>query len=377
MPDWLSGYEDGYRKTIEIETAPYFTSDHADGVVTVVLDSDLDVGAHCDASGHSVRFTLTDNATLLPYDREANFAISAGEANGVFHVKVPLLLAASNTTIHMYYKAAGSDGADPANVWTDYSGTYHYDENPNGGGTLQDSTSNNRDGTGEGTLTSGDLVAGNWGQAWRIGSDEYINIPGLANLLGGTDDFLITLVVFPTSAPGGQSLIFNNSLALRIYTHSGWRIEGDIRDQGGNHSGFIGSANDAILQNQWQVLTFRAENGDVNAIGGYRNGTGVAGSFSGIDTAFAIDGDDGFEIGYSGGDTMGGDYAELRVILGSSKSEEWVVFEANNLIDNASNLTFGVEESLDGSTTLSSSSEPSGDEGNLLPLYLHAYSQMM
>lgn len=87
---WLTGY--GYRKAITINhlqvsaSLSYFP-------VLISISADTGIGAHALASGNDIRFTSSDETTLLDFETES-FSITSGSCTALFWVKIPSL---SNT----------------------------------------------------------------------------------------------------------------------------------------------------------------------------------------------------------------------------------------------------------------------------------------
>lgn len=105
-------------------------------------------------------------------------------------VKVPSLSSSSNTTIYIWYNKSGE--TQPAEdaaygkeaVWkSSFKMVQHMNQDPSGGfGCMVDSTSNDNDGTPNGSMTSGDLVDGKIdGSLDFDGANDYI-VCGVANM---------------------------------------------------------------------------------------------------------------------------------------------------------------------------------------------------
>ncbi len=130
-------------------------------------------------NGEDIRFVDGDG-TLLSHE------IEVWDENGASEVwvKVPQIDAGSTTDfIWMYYgNAEASDGQNANDVWSNgYAGVYHMNQDPSGSAPqILDSTTNGRHGTSAGSMTSGDLVAGQIGFGIDFdGSNDAIQISGL------------------------------------------------------------------------------------------------------------------------------------------------------------------------------------------------------
>jgi len=107
-------------------------------------------------------------------------------------VKVLSVIAASTTTLYLYYDSTkaenttyvGDTGDSPAqNVWdSNFKGIWHMAQDPNGdvADAIKDSTSNANHGTPAGSMTTADLVDSKIGKAIDFdGTNDYITIPQL------------------------------------------------------------------------------------------------------------------------------------------------------------------------------------------------------
>jgi len=135
------------------------------------------------ANGADIRFTSSDGTTELPREIE-----SYSDSDGTLYawVKVTLTKDAGDSTDDVIYMYYGNDSAsEPApgsaygaeNVWdSDYRGVWHLREDPSGTAPqMKDSTSNNNDGTSQGSMTAGNQVTGQIdGSLDFDGSNEYI-----------------------------------------------------------------------------------------------------------------------------------------------------------------------------------------------------------
>ena len=133
------------------------------------------------ADGADIRFTSSDGTTELPREIESY-------SGGTLYAWVKVTLTkdssdSSDDVIYMYYgnDAATEPTPDSAygsqNVWdSNYKGVWHLSENPSGTAPqMKDSTSNNNDGTSQGSMTAGDQVTGQIDGSLDLdGSDDYI-----------------------------------------------------------------------------------------------------------------------------------------------------------------------------------------------------------
>jgi len=133
------------------------------------------------AAGADIRFTSSDGTTELPREIE-------DYSGGTLYAWVKVTLTkdssdADDDVIYMYYgnAAATEPAPDSAygsqNVWDDnYNGVWHLSEDPSGTAPqMKDSTSNNNDGSSQGSMTAGNQVTGQIdGSLDFDGSNHYI-----------------------------------------------------------------------------------------------------------------------------------------------------------------------------------------------------------
>ena len=182
-----------YRKQIAVDNNKVPSAQNNFPMLVSVTDSDLkftDFGGNVASStGGDILFTNADGTTMLNYEIE-KYASTTGEL--IAWVQVPFLSSTSTTNLYMYY---GNDSAPtPAasvaqNVWdSNYKAVYHF-----GDGTtldLNDSTSNNNDGTAYGgahaTTTAAKIGGGigfdGNGDYVRISHSDSLNIAGSLTL---------------------------------------------------------------------------------------------------------------------------------------------------------------------------------------------------
>jgi len=142
-PWWNVLWETAYKLTFDnswcgsnLQNFPVMVHLNSSRIDWTAVQDDLD----------DLRFIDSDNVTELKYEIE-NYTTNS---EAWIHVKIPQIDASSNTDhIFMYCNNTGaSSGEDGANVWdADYEGVWHCSEAT--GATVDDSTSNNNDGTYE------------------------------------------------------------------------------------------------------------------------------------------------------------------------------------------------------------------------------------
>ena len=137
-----------YRKQLTIDSSK-IDSILTDFPVLVKLTSSNFDFSKARSDGYDIRFTTSDNATVLDYERER---YNSGSQVAEFWVKIPNISSSIDTNFYMYYdKDNASDGANPTGVWdSNYIMVQHMNDAT--ATTIEDSTSNNNDGTKEGDL---------------------------------------------------------------------------------------------------------------------------------------------------------------------------------------------------------------------------------
>ena len=142
----------------------------------VKLDSTNFDFTHAQSDGSDIRFTSSDGSTLLDYERERH---DSTNQVAEYWVKIPTISSTTDTEVYIYYgNTSASDGENATSVWdSDYVGVWHMNQDPSGTAPqILDSTTNNNDGTSNGSMTSSDLVDGKIAKGIAFdGSDDYIN----------------------------------------------------------------------------------------------------------------------------------------------------------------------------------------------------------
>jgi hypothetical protein len=180
----------------------------------VIVPSTSDLFTVGKSDGADVRFTSADGKTLLDFEREVH---DDTNSIAVYHVKVPLVSSTSNTEIYLYYgNASATDASSPASVWdSDYVLVMHMD------GSLEDSTSNNNDGT-------------NYGSTLGLASDGYYRS------LRDSNYFKINSVVLPS---GTKDATVEAYISIHANISAGWNRLVDVQD----------GSNGSLLTLYWDV----------------------------------------------------------------------------------------------------------------------------
>ncbi|MGA1867666.1 MAG: DUF2341 domain-containing protein [bacterium] len=151
-----------------------------------------------DADGDDIIFRASNGKTGLYHEIE-DYDGSNGTL--VAWVRVNSLSKETDTTIYMYYgNACITDPTEePEEVWDDnFKGVWHLKEDPSTAGTggIKDSTSNDHDGTDQGSMVSGDQIAGRIGDALQFDAvGKYIDFGDVDDFDFGTSNFSVSLWV--------------------------------------------------------------------------------------------------------------------------------------------------------------------------------------
>jgi hypothetical protein len=246
-PGWL------YRKAITIDHTKV-TATQTSFPVLVNLASDASLAANAQASGNDILFTASDGVTKLSDDVDQYTAATGALAAWV---SIPTLSNTADTVIYMYYgNAAATNQETPASVWTpNYYAVWHLGDNP--GGTAPqfvDGTGNNT-ATAQGSMTSGNSVAGEIGNAVSLnGTSNYISTPNSVN--PGT--FTISAWVKTTSTAGTKVMGFETNQTGTGSAHNDRQIW--IGTDGKAHfgcysGGFVQVASPSAVNNgSWHYL---------------------------------------------------------------------------------------------------------------------------
>jgi MSHA biogenesis protein MshQ len=221
-PGWYD-YEWQYRKKITINSANV-TGDQSDFPVLIsITDSDLASKARND--GYDILFTEDNEVSKLQHEIES-FNGTSGQL--VAWVKIPSLLAATDTEIYMYYGNAGaSDQQNAAGVWDDnYMMVQHMQEDPSGTPPqMIDSTSHNNDGTSNGTMLSEDLIDGQINGGVDLdGDNDYVGVD-YASTLSPTSAITVEAWAKPGAATDTYPRIISRaSRSTHAAPYDSWNI---------------------------------------------------------------------------------------------------------------------------------------------------------
>ncbi|MFK8038290.1 MAG: DUF2341 domain-containing protein [Crocinitomicaceae bacterium] len=200
------GYSFG--KQLLVNSAQVAGSTNLTNFVMLVSFTDTDLrttvnGGNVESSnGFDIVFTLGDCNTLLDHQIE-EYNATTGEY--IAWVRIPTLLASSNTNIHMYYgNSSVSNDPSTTDVWnSDYAAVWHMNQSPAGSSPqLTDYTANTNDGIANGSMTAGDLVTGRIGNGIDFdGTDDFFDCGSDASTTIN-NDITVSAWMFSTAASG-------------------------------------------------------------------------------------------------------------------------------------------------------------------------------
>ncbi len=323
----------GYRKTLTIDNTKVSGSSNLTDFPVLVSITDADLATDAQADGDDILFTSADGTTILAHEIETYVS---GTGTLVAWVKVPTLSYNVDTVIYMYYGNAGAASQqNPTNTWNSaYVGVWHMKEDPSASAPqILDSTSNNRDGTSNGTMTSGDQVTGQMNGSLDFdGTDDYISTANLGVTSGvvsfwmkpattGSDTRLFSQLTGSPSQGGATRL---GSGGIEIWTGSSWVS--------------VVSAS-TISASTWYHVALVYSAGSVTAyVNGVQKNT-VSSSFSFSGPTFGI----GARFLNTYGAYYNGVFDEFRVAT-TAITADWLITEYNNQSGPSTFLTVGSEE---------------------------------
>jgi hypothetical protein len=153
-----------YRQKLTVDKDKVDSTESDFPILIDLSDMDSDFWDNVKADGGDIRITQSNGTTQQAVELK-NF--NQGANTGQVYFKASSLSSVADTDFYVYYgNAAASQPARNAtygsdNVWdSNFTAVYHLEEDPSGSAPqIVDSTVNANDGTTEGGMTSGDLVA--------------------------------------------------------------------------------------------------------------------------------------------------------------------------------------------------------------------------
>lgn len=332
-----------YRKQITIDHTK--TGSLTDFPVLVSLASDAQLAAKAQTDAEDILFTDATGQTKLSHEIES---YSNGTGALVAWVKVPSLSSSTDTNIYMYYgNGMATNQQDVSNVWdSNFKAVWHMKEDPSAGAPqFLDSTSNNNDGTAEGTLTTGDQIAAIANGGLDFDGDDRISIDDSVSLRPSTDLITLSAWIYPTDVTGLNIIMAKRrSGNLDSYQLSLDSTNAQARfclePSGGAVCLITGGANTADnwyhLAGTWDGTTMRI----------YKNGTQVGSTAT--QTNSLDYSADAVYLGVQDQNGLLNDYFngiidEAR-IADTDRSADWISTEYNNQNSPSTFYTLGTEE---------------------------------
>ncbi len=319
-------WQKGVELTIDAANIDETLTDFPVYVDLADLGSEFWAGVQSD--GRDIRVTSSDGVTEVPYEIVSINAV--GEA-GELYFKAPVISSSTDSTFFIYYdneeaiSYLETDEFGSENVWTNnFEAVYHLSEDPSATAPqMKDSTSNNRDLTSEGAMTSGDLVSGQLGGAIDFdGSNDALRNSTwdwLGNEVTVTywNNILSGEVV--ESTPFGFTDVGN----VRLSAHSPWTDNNLYFDYGTYTTGGRLATSYAAKLNKWSHIALSSTGSNNTFTGIYLDGALASSRLSSVKPNVTLS---NFDLG-------NGDYRgridEFRV-SGVSRSAAWISAEYIN-----------------------------------------------
>lgn len=344
---WLTGWD--YRKKITIQDA-YVDSNLSNFPVYIYLDPAVggaSLGSKIKDDGFDVRFTDSDEETLLKYDR-LYYNEAGGNSQAYFFVKVPTVYASPTgvqNEIYMYYgKSDAPDGKDTYNTWDDnFEAVWHLIEIGDGSiGEFINSAKNLHHGRGGGG-TAGKVPAQIDGKIYKgqdfelTGGPDYIDVGSDAGL-----DFHqpMTISLWINMETTAEPCMYAAKDRAATYNGLRFRVGGsyDKLQLLGNSQIF--EAGTQLSSATWYHIgvTYNTGGAYVAYLNGESDGSGTNDVSADYGTHIIGAWNSGSES-----DAFDGIIDELR-ISSSIRNGDWIRFEFRNVNESDNELTWSGEE---------------------------------
>ena len=293
----------------------------------------------CQTNGQDIVFTAADGVTRLAHEIDSYSARGTKLLNA--WVRVPELSPSSDTVLYMYYgNPAVADQQDRANLWADYAGVWHLEEDLPGSNTAtvvyRDSTTNACHGR---DCVSTNSVAGRVGNGANLDGDDYVQF---IRTLNTTNDFTITAWARPTRL--SWEAIIGDATSRYLMLFSASALIGRSAVSNAVHTETYGT-NAGLTTDAWQHVVFRStgENGAVRTF--YKNGAALASSALPV-LSLPLSADPWSMIGKWGSTDARYFHGVLDEVRVSDKTlpTAWFDAEYRNASSPAAYVTFGPEE---------------------------------
>ncbi len=298
-------------------------------VYVALSDLGSDFHTNVKSDGSDIVVTSSNGTTKL--SREL-VAIDTTGNTGELHFKAPSLSSSADTDFYIYYGYAAATEINDTTTWnSNYLAVYHMQEDPSGTAPqMLDSTSNNRDLTSEGTMTSGDSVAGKLeGKALDFdGTDDRVN--SATSILDPDSfdaGFTISLWAKPTSNNNNETIYDWPETASFGRVFSQFNSDGTLGyrfGSGDSSTSYAGISTYAA--NTWILLHAVHEGTSSNKL--YKDGSNVHTDSTVLSLA---NNDSTYHAGDNAGSSspMGGLIDEMR-IMADAPTADWISSEGVN-----------------------------------------------
>jgi hypothetical protein len=296
--------------------------------------------SNVESDGKDIRVTKADGRTELALEIAR---IDTGSSAGEIYFKTNLKQGV-DTKFYVYYnnssarKRNGQDTLGFHNVWdSNFKAVYHFEQDPSiAGAKLFDSTINRNYGTPQGSMTSGDLVAGKLGKAYDFdGSNDYVSVPDSASFDDVTGVGQARLISYWINTADTGSTVLDKGSSHFFHSTTFSNINSTASTVGPSNA-----TTTTVTNSTWHYIAQQYD-GTTNYM--YAN-TGAAES-SQSQTADADD-NDSVTIGAGSSTYLAGKIDELR-ISNSARSANWIQTEYNNISNNSNFFkTIGSVESV-------------------------------
>jgi hypothetical protein len=337
--DWFApGW--AFRRTITVDDVD---------VPSTQTDFPLLVSVAVDAAqsgGEDILFTASDGETKLDHEIESYTVDSFGNGTVLAWVRIPSLSDSVDTIIYVYYDNPLSPTQEnPTGVWdSDYIGVWHLSEDPaDSVATIFDSTSNDVDGTPQGSMLSADQVLGQIDGSLNFDQvDDYIDLGVVSTL---PDSALTVSAWVKPDNVATHPMIMVDSVGFQLESWGLQILSGTIAltvyGTGGTSTSTTGVSADV---GTWQHIVGTYDTARKKVFKDGSNIQDVAATISTIDYDAKV-----LQFGKLVGitTTLGGGLDEVRISK-TIRSDDWVSIEYNNQVDPESFHTIGGIESFPG-----------------------------
>ena len=284
--------------------------------------------SNVESDGKDIRVTKADGRTELALEIAR---IDTGSSAGEIYFKTNLKQGV-DTKFYVYYNNSSArkrNGQDPLgfhNVWdSNFKAVYHFEQDPSiAGAKLFDSTINRNYGTPQGSMNSGDLVAGKLGKAYDFdGSNDYVSVPDSASFDDVTGVGQARLISYWINTADTGSTVLDKGSSHFFHSTTFSNINSTASTVGPSNA-----TTTTVTNSTWHYIAQQYD-GTTNYM--YAN-TGAAES-SQSQTADADD-NDSVTIGAGSSTYPAGKIDELR-ISNSARSANWIQTEYNNISNNS------------------------------------------